>query len=198
MSWAHVCTTAGLLADLRDVRLKVRTRGARWRLTVLSVGRARRGACARGPSSPRFSRGFAITFSNVSGRKGLEGVVRRRMTPIVAVLLTVLAMLMLTGSLTSASARPASHAHEPVAISSQQSAGTSPASHQTHTLPPVHGHHMKPAVVRHRGGGRPLPGASGHAAPLSQSSDAGLLHPRWARATEAVPGRLATTYPMRT
>ena len=120
------------------------------------------------------------------------------MTPALAVLLTVLAMLMLPGPMASAGTGRAHHAQASVDVAGQPSADTVTTSHQPRALPPVHRHHMRPAVLRHRGGGRPLPGASGRAASFLKTPDAGKLHPRWARATEAVSGRLTTTYPMRT
>ena len=72
------------------------------------------------------------------------------------------------------------------------------ASDRLDALPPLRGHLVKAAVARHRSGGHPLPAVLDRAAMFLLPAGAFLLVHRCARATQAPPGRLAMSYPMRT
>jgi hypothetical protein len=135
---------------------------------------------------------------------GIKGGVRRHATPAVAVLIAMLAVLLLaapTGSAAtgSADAGQAAVTSAVQATAESQAAPEAPgASDRLHALPPLRHHLVKVAVARHRSGGHPLPALLGRAAMFLLPAGVFLLVPRCARATQAPPGRLAMSYPMRT
>ena len=152
----------------------------------------------------------------------ITGGVQRRATAAVAVLIAILAALLLAAPAGAAATGPADQGRTVVTSAAQASAGSqvtpesqaaatsqaapesqvtpeSPAaSDRLDVLPPLRHHLVKAAVARHRGGGHPLSAALGRAAVFLLPAGAFLLLHRCARATQALPGRLALSYPMRT
>lgn len=117
---------------------------------------------------------------------------------LVAVLVAGLAVLMLGGPPASADARLVGQ-HQAVATADHAVAATpSPGRHRAEALPPARHHHLKPCVLPHRSGGRPLLSPSGRVAMFVESPRRLALLPRWMGDTAAPPGRRPTTYPMRT
>jgi hypothetical protein len=154
---------------------------------------------------------------------GIKGGVQRRATSVVAVLIAILAVLLVAAPAGSAAAGPADEARAAVATAAAQATaatqGTAAAQATAATqgtaaaqataeapgagdrldaLPPLRHHLVKAAVARHRSGGHPLPAVLGRAAMFVLPAFALLLVHRCARATQAPPGRLAMSYPMRT
>jgi hypothetical protein len=81
------------------------------------------------------------------------------------------------------------------AASDRQTPGV---SDRLDALPPLRVHVIKATVARHRSGGHPLAALLGRAPMSLLPACAFLLIHRCARATQALPGRLALSYPMRT
>jgi hypothetical protein len=142
---------------------------------------------------------------------GIKGGVQRRATSVVAVLIAILAVLLVAAPAGSAAAGPADEARAAVATAAAQATaatqGTAAAQataeapgagDRLDALPPLRHHLVKAAVARHRSGGHPLPAVLGRAAMFVLPAFALLLVHRCARATQAPPGRLAMSYPMRT
>ena len=147
---------------------------------------------------------------------GTTGGVQRRATAAVAVLIAIFAALLLaapagaaaTGptdegrtvvtSAAEAGAESQASAESQVEAASQATPESPGASDRFVAPPPLRHHLVKAAVARHRGGGHPLPAVLGRAAMFLLPAGAFLLAHRCARATQAPPGRLALSYPMRT
>jgi hypothetical protein len=130
---------------------------------------------------------------------GIKGGVQRRATAAVAVLIAILAVLLVAAPAASAATGPADEARAAVATATAQATPEAPgASDRLDALPPLRHHLVKAAVARHRSGGHPLPAVLGRAAMFVLPAFAFLLVHRCARATQAPPGRLAMSYPMRT
>jgi hypothetical protein len=130
---------------------------------------------------------------------GIKGGVQRRATSVVAVLIAILAVLLVAAPAGSAAAGPADEGRVAVATAAAQATPEAPgASDRLDALPPLRHHLVKAAVARHRSGGHPLPAVLGRAAMFVLPAFALLLVHRCARATQAPPGRLAMSYPMRT
>jgi hypothetical protein len=132
------------------------------------------------------------------GVSGFGGVVWRRATVAVAGLIAVLAVLLLAGPAGSAVTGPAGEGQRAVTSAIEASPEIPGASDRLDALPPLRHHLVKAAVARHRSGGHPLPAVLGRAAMFVLPAFAFLLVHRCARATQAPPGRLAMSYPMRT
>ena len=142
---------------------------------------------------------------------GIRGGVQRHATAAVAVLIAILAIMLLAAPAGAAVTGPADDGRA-AATSAAQAASAAPvaaeapaataeapgASDRLDALPPLRHHLVKVAVVRHRNGGHPLPAFLGRAAMFLLPAGAFLLVHRCARATQAPPGRLALSYPMRT
>ena len=130
---------------------------------------------------------------------GIKGGVQRRATAAVAVLISMLAVLLLAAPAGSAATGPADEGRAAVATAAAQVTPEAPgASDRLDALPPLRHHLVKVAVVRHRSGGHPLPALLGRAAMFLLPAGVFLLVHRCAHATQAPPGRLALSYPMRT
>jgi hypothetical protein len=137
---------------------------------------------------------------------GIKGGVQRRATAAVAVLIAILAVLLVAAPAGSAATGPADEARAAVATATAQATAADAlatpeapgASDRLDALPPLRHHLVKAAVARHRSGGHPLPAVLGRAAMFVLPAFAFLLVHRCARATQAPPGRLAMSYPMRT
>jgi hypothetical protein len=142
---------------------------------------------------------------------GIKGGVQRRATSVVAVLIAIFAVLLVASPAGSAAAGPADGGRVAVATAAAQATaatqGTAAAQataeapgagDRLDALPPLRHHLVKAAVARHRSGGHPLPAVLGRAAVFVLPAFAFLLVHRCARATQAPPGRLAMSYPMRT
>jgi hypothetical protein len=136
---------------------------------------------------------------------GIKGGVQRRATSVVAVLIAILAVLLVAAPAGSAATGPANEGRAAVATAAAQAtadalatAEAPAASDRLDALPPLRHHLVKAAVARHRSGGHPLPAVLGRAAMFVLPAFALLLVHRCARATQAPPGRLAMSYPMRT
>ena len=130
---------------------------------------------------------------------GIKGGVQRRATAAVAVLTAILAVLLVAAPAGSAATGPADEGRAAMATAAAQATPDAPgASDRLDALPPLRHHLVKAAVARHRGGGHPLPAVLGRAAMFVLPAFAFLLVHRCARATQAPPGRLAMSYPMRT
>ena len=142
---------------------------------------------------------------------GIKGGVQRRATAAVAVLIAIFAVLLLAAPAGAAATGPADEGRTAVtsvaqAASAAQAAAEAPAataeapgaSDRLDALPPLRQHLVKIAVTRHRNGGHPLPAVLGRAAMFLRPAGAFLLVHCCARATQAPPGRLAMSYPMRT
>jgi hypothetical protein len=125
--------------------------------------------------------------------------VQRRATAAVAVLIAILAVLLVAAPAASAATGPADEARAAAATATAQATPEATgASDRLDALPPLRHHLVKAAVARHRSGGHPLPAVLGRAAMFVLPAFAFLLVHRCARATQAPPGRLAMSYPMRT
>jgi hypothetical protein len=131
------------------------------------------------------------------GVGGFGGVVWRRATVAVAGLIAVLAVLLLAGPAGSAVTGPAGEGQRAVTSAIEAAPEIAGASDRLDALPPLHHHLVKAAVTRHRSGGHPVPAVFGAAMFLLPVCAFMLIH-RCARATQAPPGRLALSYPMRT
>ncbi|MET0788147.1 MAG: hypothetical protein ABWY33_02780 [Cellulomonas sp.] len=129
---------------------------------------------------------------------GIKGGVRRPATAAVAVLIAMLAVLLLAAPAGSAATGPADAGRAAVASAVQASHEIPGASDRLDALPPLRSHFIRAARARHRSGGHPLPAVLGRAAMFLLPACAFLLVHRCARATQAPPGRLAMSYPMRT
>ena len=128
----------------------------------------------------------------------IKGGVQRRATAAVAVLIAMLAVLLLAAPAGSATTGPADQGQEAVTSAAQAAPEAPGASDHLDALPPLRHHLVKVAVARHRSGGHPLPAVLGRAAMFLLPAYAFVLIHRCARATQAPPGRLAMSYPMRT
>ena len=129
---------------------------------------------------------------------GIKGGVRRRATAAVAVLIAMLAVLLLAAPVGSAAAGAADEGQAALTSAVQATPETPGASDRLDALPPLRSHLIKAAVARHRSGGHPLPALLGRGAMFLLPAYAFVLIHRCARATQAPPGRLAMSYPMRT
>jgi hypothetical protein len=135
---------------------------------------------------------------------GIKGGVQRRATSVVAVLIAIFAVLLVAAPAGSAATGPADEGRAAVTSAAQSTAATQAtaeapgASDRLDALPPLRHHLVKAAVARHRSGGHPLPAVLGRAAMFVLPAFAFVLVHRCARATQAPPGRLAMSYPMRT
>lgn len=129
---------------------------------------------------------------------GIRGGVQRRAAAAVAVLIAVLAVLLVAAPAGSAATGPADGGRATVTSAIQATPEAPGASDRLDALPPLRHHLVKAAVARHRSGGHPLPAVLGSTALFLLPAFAFLLVHRCARATQAPPGRLALSYPMRT
>jgi hypothetical protein len=129
---------------------------------------------------------------------GIKDGVQRRATAAVAVLIALLAVLLLAAPAGAAATGPADEGRTAVTSAAQATPEVPGASDRLDSLPPLRHHLVKVAVARHRSGGHPMPAVLGRTATLLLPAFAFLLVHRCARATQAPPGRLAMSYPMRT
>lgn len=128
---------------------------------------------------------------------GIKGGAKRHATAAVSVLIAMLAVL-LAAPAGFAAAGPADEGRAAVTSAVQATPETPGASDRLDALPPLRSHLVKAAVARHRSGGHPVPAVLDRAAMFILPACAFLLVHRCARATQAPPGRLALSYPMRT
>ena len=129
---------------------------------------------------------------------GIRGGVQRRAAAAVAVLIAIFAVLLVAAPAGSAATGPAGGGQSTVTSAIQATPEAPGTSDRLDALPPLRHHLVKAAVARHRSGGHPLPAVLGRTAMFVLPALAFLLVHRCARATQAPPGRLAMSYPMRT